>query len=101
MSIEMPMALETPSADAPERLQQDDGQAQSPTADTAVLITKDEVSLGTAAAAGLRKKNRRWFGAPGRIFAMAVNDSRPRTQHIQRRIAYLEDARIAREMERL
>ncbi len=102
MSIEVPVAREMPSADMPDTLvRRDDGSTQSQMGDTSVLITADEVAFGTAAAAGLRKKNRRWFAALGRIFAVTVDDSRPRTRHIQRRISYLEDPRMAREMDRL
>lgn len=68
--------------------------------DTTVLITEAEVAFGTAAAAGIRRKERRWLGQVSRIAGMWRGSRAERTP-FQTRAAYLEPARMAREMERL
>ena len=66
---------------------------------TEVLITEQQVMFSTAAAGGSRPKNR-LVAALSRVFATA--QSRPRRQpSVQRRMYYIERARMAREMDRL
>jgi len=108
MSIEMPIALESPSAEpgtasaeVPDTVQQTDGQTRFETADTTVLITEAEVLLGTAAAIGLRKKHPGWITVLRRIFAASPDDSRPKRRTPPPRMDFLEDSRMAREMLRL
>jgi hypothetical protein len=74
-------------------------QAKSSSAE--VLITEQQVMFGTAAAAASRPKNR-LMAALGRVFATSTTETRPRRHHdVQRRMYYLESARMGREMERL
>ncbi|SPM35726.1 hypothetical protein MRAB57_3556 [Mycobacterium rhizamassiliense] len=73
---------------------------ESQASDTTVLITEAQVAFGTAAAAGVRPKERRWLGPVGRI-AGTLRGSRAARPPFQTRAAYLEPARMAREMERL
>jgi hypothetical protein len=108
MSIEMPIAPESPSAEldtasaeVPDTIQQTDGQTRFDTADTTVLITEAEVLLGTAAATGLREKHRGWITDLRRIFAAPPGDSRPKPRTPPPRMDFLEDSRMAREMLRL
>jgi hypothetical protein len=67
-----------------------------------VLITEQQVMFGTAAAAVSRPKNRLMV-ALGRVFATSTTETRSPRQHhdVQRRMYYIEDARMAREMARL
>lgn len=66
-----------------------------------VLITEQQVMFGTAAAAGLRPENR-LMAALGRVFASSTTETRSQRQHsVQRRMYYIESARMAREMDRL
>jgi hypothetical protein len=79
-------------------------QSAAPSAEAssaAVLITEQEVKFSTAAAAASRPGN--WLMASlGRVFATATGDSQSRRQHsVQRRMYYIERARMAREMDRL
>jgi len=68
---------------------------------TEVLITEQQVMFSTAAAAASRRENR-LVAVLGRVFATSTAESRPRRQQsLQRRMYYIERARMAREMERL
>ena len=58
MTIEITGAPEPPASDPPDLLQQDGVQTQDQASDTTVLITEAEVALGTAAATGVRRKDR-------------------------------------------
>jgi hypothetical protein len=66
-----------------------------------VLITEQEVLLGSAAAGALRANPRpRWILALRRVFSSSgwrVDEQRP----YRPRCSYLEDARMSREMHRL
>jgi len=84
----------------PDTLQQNGVRTQDPASDTTILITEAEVALGTAAATGVRGKERGWVALLSRIFAMPKK-SRPKRHPYQPRMAYLDRARMAREMERL
>ena len=66
-----------------------------------VLITEQQVMFGTAAAAASRPKNR-LMAALGRAFATSTTETHSRRQHdMQRRMYYIESARMGREMDRL
>jgi hypothetical protein len=95
MTIEITGAHETPASDPPDALTQDQAS------DTTVLITEAHVALGTAAATGVRRKDRRWVALLSRIFVPAPKESRPKRRPYQPRMAYLDHPRMAREMERL
>ena len=99
MTIEITGAPETPASDPPDVLQQDCVQAQDQASDTTVLITEAQVALGTAAATGVRRKDR--VALLSGIFAPAPKASRPKRRPYQPRMAYLDHPRMAREMERL
>src|ERR1700720_182214 len=101
MTIEKAGAPETPASDPPDALQQDGVQTQDQASDTTVLITEAEVALGTAAATGVRRKDRRWVALLSRIFVAAPKESRPKRRRYQPRMAYLEHSLMARGMERL
>jgi hypothetical protein len=75
-------------------------QTRDQASDTTVLITEAEVALGTAAATGVRRKERWWVALLSRIFA-APKKSRPKRRSYPPAMAYLERARMEREMERL
>jgi len=96
--IEIP---ETPASDNPDTLQQNAVQTQHRASNTAVLITEAQVALGTAAATGVRRKERRWVALLSRIFVAAARQSRPKRRRSLPRMAYLANALMAREMERL
>jgi hypothetical protein len=70
---------------------------------TEVLITTQEVAFSTAAAVGVQRENivRRFVVIMRRVFAASTDASRPRPQYEPKRYAYLENALMAREMERL
>src|SRR5277367_6083757 len=68
MTIEITGAPEPSASDPPDALQQDGVQTQDQASDTTVLITGAEVALGTAAATGVRRKDRRWVALLSRIF---------------------------------
>jgi len=87
-------------SDPPHALQQD-AQRQDQASDTTVLITEAQVALGTAAATGVRRKERRWVALLSRIFVAAARQSRPKRRRSLPRMAYLANALMAREMERL
>ena len=76
MTIEITGAPEPPASDPPDALQQD-AQRQDQASDTTLLITEAEVALGSAAAIGLRRKDRRWVALLSRIFVAAPKASRP------------------------
>ena len=101
MTIEITGAPETPASDPPDVLQQDCVQAQDQASDTTVLITEAQVALGTAAATGVRRKDRRWVALLSRIFEPAPKASRPKRRPYPPRMAYLDYPRMAREVERL
>ena len=74
-----------------------------------VLITEHEVALSTAIALQPRPKTRRrWFEATHallvsvqRSVTAATQDDRPAPRHYPKRYSYLENACMAREMQRL
>ena len=101
MTIEITGAPEPPASDAPDILQQGGVQTQDQACDTTVLITEAQLALGTAAATGVRRKDRRWVALLSRIFVPAPNASRPKRRLYPPRMAYLDYPRMAREMERL
>jgi hypothetical protein len=89
-------------------------ETPSPLADVEVkpaptLITEQEVIFGTAAA--LSPPSIRWWtrvarvlavilAAPTRMFVTTAADSRPKRRHYPSRLDFLEDSRMAREMDR-
>jgi hypothetical protein len=101
MTIEILGAPEPPACDPPDVLQQGGVRKQEQASDTTVLITQAEVALGTAAATGVRRKDRPWIALLSRIFVPAPKASRPKRRPDQPRMAYLDHPRMAREMERL
>lgn len=86
-------------------------ETPSPTADVEVkpaptLISEQEVVFGTTAA--LSPPSTRWWtratrflAAPTWMFVTTAQDSRPKRRHYPARLDFLEDSRMAREMERL
>ncbi|BBZ38295.1 hypothetical protein [Mycobacterium conspicuum] len=77
-----------------------------PAEQPAVVITPQQVLLGTAAAAGVRRAHPggRLVAAVRRMFATSTASSRaprPRPRYQPKRYAYLENAAMARAMERL
>jgi hypothetical protein len=68
-----------------------------------VLITAKAVVFGTAAAHRGRREDirARLAGALRRLFATAPGASRPRPGHYPERYGFLEQALLAREMDRL
>ena len=101
MTIEITGAPQTPACDPPDVLQQGGVRKQGQASDTTVLITDAQVALGTAAASGVRRKDRRWVALLSRIFVPAPKASRPKRHPYPPRMAYLDHPRMAREMERL
>jgi len=66
-----------------------------------VLITEQQVIFGTAAAAASRPENR-LMAALGWVFATSTTEIRSRRHDsVQRRMYYIECARMGREMGRL
>ena len=100
MTIEIIGPPETPTLEPPEALQQNGVQTQDQASDTTVLITEAEVALATAAATGVRRKESGWVVPLSRIFALP-KESRPKRRHYPPAMAYLDRARMAREMQRL
>lgn len=104
----MPVVEDGPPA-TPGAVHQGYRQTQSGSADSAILITGGEVRFATAAAKGLPTQYHRWAVFRRIIAALAwhakgaatLDDSRPRYHPIPRRLTYLEDARLKREMSRL
>jgi hypothetical protein len=74
-------------------------QAQS----TEVLITTEAVLFGTAAARGVRRDRAggRFGDKVRRFFATSSDEARARPRYQPRRYAFLEDALMSREMDRL
>ena len=101
MTIEITGAPEPPASDPPDILQQAGVQTQDQPPDKTVLITEAQVVLSTAAATGVRRKDRRWVALLSRIFVRAPRASRPKRRPYRPRMAYLEHSLMAREMERL
>ena len=100
MTIEITGPPETPAPESPDTLQQNGVQTQDQASDSTILITEAEVALGTAAATGARGQERRWVALLSRIFTLP-KESRPKRRPYLPRMAYLDRARMAREMERL
>jgi hypothetical protein len=68
---------------------------------TEVLITEQQVMFSTAAAAASRPENR-LMAVLCRVFATPTAESRSQRQRaLQRRMYYIESARMEREMDRL
>jgi hypothetical protein len=68
---------------------------------TEVLITEQQLMFSTAAAAGARRENR-LVAVLGRVFATSTAESRAQRQKsLQRRMYYIESARMGREIHRL
>jgi hypothetical protein len=101
MTIEMTGVPEPLASDPPDVSQRDGVRKQDQACDTTVLITAAEVALGTAAATGVRRKDRRWVALLSRIFVAAPKALRPKRRPFQSRMAYLDHSLMAREMERL
>ena len=101
MTIEITGAPETSASDPPDALQQDGVRKRDQASDTTVLITEAQAALGTAAATGVRRKDRRWVALLSRIFVPAPKESRPKRRPYQPRMAYPDYPRMAREMERV
>jgi hypothetical protein len=70
---------------------------------TEVLISTQEVLFSTAAAAGVRRQSvgARLVASMRRVFASSGDEAHPRPHDEPRRYTYLENALMAREMERL
>ncbi len=70
---------------------------------TEVLITTQEVRFSTAAAVGVRRQSIgvRLGAMMRQMFATPADAPRPRPKYVARRYGYLENALMAREMERL
>jgi hypothetical protein len=88
----------------------DEGTPQPPPAapsvevsSTDVLISTQQVAFSTAAAEGIRREKigGRLVAMMRRMFATSKDASHPRPRYVPRRYGYLEDALMAREMERL
>jgi hypothetical protein len=101
MTIEITGAPEPPASDPPDIFQQAGVQTQDQPSDKTVLITEAQVILSTAAATGVRRKDRRWVALLSRIFVRAPRASRPTRRPYRPRMAYLEHSLMARKMERL
>ena len=101
MTIEITGAPEPTLSGLPDILQQDGVGMQDHASDRKVLITEALVAFATAAATGLRRKDRRWVALLSRIFVPAPKASRPKRRRYQPRMAYLDHSLMAREMERL
>jgi hypothetical protein len=72
-------------------------------ASTEVLISTQTVLFGTAAAQQTRRENirRRLATAMRHLFSTSTDESRPQQRHYPVEYGFLQDARMAREMERL
>jgi hypothetical protein len=70
---------------------------------TQVLITTQQVLFSTAAGVGVHRGNvgARIIAIMRRMFATSTDASRPRPQYSPTRFSFLDDARMAREMDRL
>jgi hypothetical protein len=78
MTIEMTGAPEPLASDPPDVSQRGGVRMQDQVSDMTVLITEAQVALGTAAATGVRRKDRRWVALLSRIFVAAPKESRPK-----------------------
>jgi hypothetical protein len=67
------------------------------------LIPAQHVVFSTAAAVGVRRESisSRLLAIMQRVFATSTDPSHPGSQYEPKRYSYLEDARMAREMDRL
>ncbi len=92
MKIDITGSRKNPASESADASRQNGAQTWDQASDT-VLITQAEVAFRTAAAAGVRPKQRGWLGT--------AKNSRAARTPFQARGAYLERARMAREMERL
>ena len=105
----MSIVHDAPAAAVPGTAQQEDVQPQSTAAESTALITEHEMAFVTATARGLPKEDHRWAVFRRIVAALAFHskdaaaqdDSGPRYRHYPRRMAYLDDARMQREMLRL
>jgi hypothetical protein len=84
----------------------DEPMPQPPSAEvssTEVLITTQQVAFSTAAAVGVHRENigGRLVAIMRRMFATSTDTSRPQPRHYPKRYGFLENALMAREMERL
>jgi hypothetical protein len=70
---------------------------------TEVLITTQEVVFGTAAAVGMPRENTggRLVAIMRRMFATSTDAPKPRPRNYPKRYGFLENALMAREMDRL
>jgi hypothetical protein len=70
---------------------------------TEVLISTQEVLFSTATAVGVRRESigDRLAAIMRRMLATSTDEARPRPQHEPRRYGFLENALMAREMDRL
>lgn len=70
---------------------------------TEVLITTEQVLFSTAAAVRMPRESTgdRLVGFLRRIFAASTEPARPRSQYTPKRYAYIENAAMARAMEKL
>ena len=68
-----------------------------------VLITPQQVLFSTAAAVGVSRDSSggRRVAVVRRMFATSTKAARPRSQYYAKRYAYIENAAMARAMERL
>ena len=82
-----------------------DHVAELPVTAQQVLITENEVALGTAAALGARSTRRRWtevlVAAMNRTRAPATHEATRLHREYPKHYAFLENAAMARAMERL
>jgi hypothetical protein len=85
---------------SPDAVQQNGVQTGDQAPDTTVLITEAEVALGTAAATAVRQQESRWVALLSRILAVPKKSRSKRRPYLPT-MAYLEPARLAREMGRL
>jgi hypothetical protein len=88
----------------------DEPKSQAPSAapsveasSTEVLITAQQVLFSTAAAVGVQRDNvgARFVAVMRRMFSSSTDASRPRPRYYPKRYGFLEDAAMAREMDRL
>jgi hypothetical protein len=72
-------------------------------ASTEVLITTQQVLFSTAAAAGVRRENTggRFVAVLRRMFATSAEPERPRSRYYPKHYAFIENAAMARAMDRL
>jgi hypothetical protein len=76
---------------------------QADAASAEVLITTQQVLFSTAGAAGVRRENTGGglVAVLRRMFATSTEPARPRSQHYPKRYAFIENAAMARAMDRL